>query len=105
MPASAELVRLVLYEAPLDRRAPSAMPWNVTLRTRDDARHYMAALPDQRARTTQWQIAARRLLDGDTVEAATYAIELALLYEARLDMKHSNQQRAAGQKKQPRDGR
>ena len=32
---------------------------DVTLRTRDDARHYLAALPEQRARWSQWQAAAR----------------------------------------------
>ena len=57
----------------------------VTLRTRDDARHYLAALPDQRARRAQWQAAARLLLDGADAEAVTRAIELALFYEARLD--------------------
>jgi hypothetical protein len=30
-----------------------------TLRTRDDARRYMARLPDDRARRSQWQAAAR----------------------------------------------
>lgn len=59
---------------------------NVTLRTRDDARHYMAALPEQRERYSQWQIAARLLLDGADAEAVTEAIELALLYDARLDV-------------------
>jgi hypothetical protein len=31
---------------------------DVTLHTRDQARHYMAALPEKRASKSQWQIAA-----------------------------------------------
>lgn len=50
---------------------------DVTLRTRNDARRYMAAL----------------LLDGADANTVTDAIELALMYEARLDVKHSAKQR------------
>jgi hypothetical protein len=59
---------------------------DVTLRTRDDARNYMAALPDKQARWAQWQAAARLLLEGAETEAVTHALELALMYEARLDL-------------------
>lgn len=64
----------------------------VTISTRDDARHYMAALPDSRAKWSQWQAAARLLLEKGSAEAVTGAIELALMYEARLDVKHANAQ-------------
>jgi hypothetical protein len=60
---------------------------DVTLRTRDDARHYMAALPERRAMTTQWQIAAALLLDGADAQVTTTAIALALLFDGRLDAK------------------
>lgn len=36
--------------------------------------------------SVQWQAAARQLLDGDSAETVTYAVEPALLYEARLDV-------------------
>jgi hypothetical protein len=65
---------------------------DVTLRTRNDARHYMAALPDDRARRAQWQAAAKLLLDGANAEPLTTAIELALTYEARLDVKLASEQ-------------
>lgn len=59
---------------------------DTVLCTRDDARHYMAALPDQRARSAQWQAAARVLLGDGDAETATRAVELALFYEARLGL-------------------
>jgi hypothetical protein len=65
---------------------------DVTLRTRDDARRYMTALPNDRARRAQWQAAARLLLDGADAEPLTCAIELALMYEARLDVRNANVQ-------------
>jgi hypothetical protein len=64
----------------------------VTLHTRNDAREYMTALPETRAIRTQWQIAAKLLLDGAGVEVLTTAIELALMYEARPDVRHSRGQ-------------
>jgi hypothetical protein len=48
---------------------------DVTIHTRDDARSYMTALPDQRARKSQWQAAARLLLEG--AEAVIKASPLA----------------------------
>ena len=63
---------------------------DVTMRTRDDARHYMAELEERRAITTQWQIAARLLLEGAGAEVVTSAIELALFHDARLDVRLAN---------------
>ena len=65
---------------------------DITLRTRHDARLYMAELPEHRAIETQWQIATKLLLDGAGAEVLTTAIELALMYEARLDMKMASEQ-------------
>ena len=59
----------------------------ITIKTKDDARHYLAALPEQRARRSQWQAAAKLLLEGADAEAVTKALELALFYEARLDVR------------------
>lgn len=64
---------------------------DVTLRTRDEARHYMAALPERRALTNQWQIAAALLLDGADAEIVTTALETALLFDGRLDCKLANE--------------
>lgn len=58
--------------------------------TRDDARHYMAKLPERHAMTSQWQAAAKCLLDGADTETVTSAIELALLFDGRLDAKLAN---------------
>jgi hypothetical protein len=57
---------------------------DVTLRTRADARAYMVKLPPRRASRAQWQAAARALLEEADAERVTSALELALLYEARL---------------------
>ena len=57
--------------------------WTEKLRTRADAR----------ASRTQWQAAAKLLLGGADAEAVTKAIELALMYEARLDFRMANSQR------------
>ena len=54
---------------------------DVTLRTRDDARRYMTALPERRAGRSQWQTAARLLLEQADANPVTEAIELALFYE------------------------
>jgi hypothetical protein len=62
---------------------------DVTLRTRGDGRTYMTALPEGRARRAQWQSVARLLLDGANAEAVTRALELALMYEARLDLRNA----------------
>jgi len=57
-----------------------------TLRTILDARSYMLALPKGRERRTQWQRAAELLLDGVDVAAFSRAVELALFYDAKLDV-------------------
>lgn len=64
---------------------------DVTLRTRDDARRYLAKMPERRALNSQWQIAAGLLLDEADADAVTNAIELALLFDGRLDAKLANQ--------------
>jgi hypothetical protein len=57
----------------------------VTLRTRDDARGYIEAVPTERSMTMQWHVAWSLLMAGADAEAVTCAIELALKFEARLD--------------------
>jgi hypothetical protein len=59
---------------------------DVTMRTRSDARSYIVELPPRRAQSAQWQNTMRPLLSGADAEAVTKAVELALLYEARLDL-------------------
>ena len=54
------------------------------IKTRADARSYMLALPDQRARYQAWQWAAKLMLDGDAdSEALTAQIEYALTLDGR----------------------
>lgn len=80
--------------AALDRQARPAGPRcvdGVMLRTRADARRYLLALPERRATSTQWQAAARLLLNGADAEAVTKAIEFALFYEARRDLRIAKQ--------------
>ena len=57
-----------------------------TLRTVMDARTYMLALPKRRETTAQWQRAAELLLDGVDVADFSKAVELALFYDAKLDL-------------------
>ena len=57
-----------------------------TLRTVMDARTYMLALPKRRETTAQWQRAAELLLDGVDVADFSKAVELALFYDATLDL-------------------
>ena len=57
-----------------------------TLRTVTDARAYMLALPKARELRAQWQHAAELLLDGADVGAFSKAVELALFYDAKLDV-------------------
>jgi len=56
------------------------------LRTVLDARTYMLALSKDRERRAQWQRAAELLLDGADVGAFSKALELALFYDAKLDV-------------------
>jgi hypothetical protein len=57
-----------------------------TLRIILDARTYMLALSKDRERRAQWQRAAELLLDGADVGAFSKALELALFYDAKLDV-------------------
>jgi predicted secreted protein len=57
-----------------------------TLRTVLDARTYMLALSKQRETRTQWQGAAELLLAQADVAAFSKAVELALFYDAKLDL-------------------
>ena len=65
---------------------------DVTLRTKKDAQDYMLALPKDRETKGQWQIVAGLLLEGADAERVTRAIESALMYEARLDVRLSRKQ-------------
>ena len=56
------------------------------LRTVLDARTYMLALSKDRERRTQWQRAAELLLAEADVGALSKAVELALFYDAKLDV-------------------
>jgi len=60
---------------------------DLTIKTRSDARSYIVNLPPSRARSAQWENVMRLLLAGADAEAVTRAVELALMYEARLDLK------------------
>jgi hypothetical protein len=51
------------------------------LRTRGEARDYMANLPERRALYQAWQHAARLLLDGADAESLTTQIEFALMLD------------------------
>ena len=57
-----------------------------TLRTVLDARAYMLALPKDRERRTQWQHAAELLLAQAGVAEFSRQVELALFYDAKLDL-------------------
>jgi hypothetical protein len=46
----------------------------------------MLALPKRRETRAQWQRAAELLLDGATVADFSKAVELALFYDAKLDV-------------------
>ena len=57
-----------------------------TLRTVLDARTYMLALSKQRETRRQWQRAAELLLEQGDVAAFNKQVELALFYDAKLDV-------------------
>jgi len=57
-----------------------------TLRTVLDARTYMLALPKDRERRAQWQRAAELLLAQAEVADFSKQVELALFYDAKLDL-------------------
>ena len=57
-----------------------------TLHTVLDARTYMVGLSKDRERRSQWQRAAELLLAEVDVDALSRQIELALFYDAKLDL-------------------
>ena len=57
-----------------------------TLYTVLDARTYMLALPKRRETAAQWQRAAELLLAQADVAEVTRAVDLALFYDAKLDV-------------------
>jgi hypothetical protein len=57
-----------------------------TLRTALDARTYMLALSKDREHRAQWQRAAELLLAQADVAELTRAVDLALFYDAKLDV-------------------
>ena len=57
-----------------------------TLRTVLDARTYMLRLSKTRERDTRWQRAAELLLGEADVAAFSKQVELALFYDAKLDL-------------------
>jgi hypothetical protein len=57
-----------------------------TLRTVLDARTYMLALSNDREHRAQWQRAAELLLSEADVAAFSKGVELALFYDAKLDL-------------------
>jgi hypothetical protein len=57
-----------------------------TLRTVLDTRTYMLALSEDRQRRAQWQRAAELLLAEADVADLSRQIELALFYDAKLDL-------------------
>jgi hypothetical protein len=57
-----------------------------TLRTVLDARSYMLQLSKARERDTRWQRAAELLLGEADVAALSKQVELALFYDAKLDV-------------------
>jgi hypothetical protein len=57
-----------------------------TLHTVLDARTYMVGLSKDRERRSQWQRAAELLLAEADVDALSRQIELALFYDAKLDL-------------------
>ena len=56
------------------------------LRTVLDARTYMLALPKRRETAAQWQRAAELLLAQADVAELTRAVDLALFYDAKVDV-------------------
>jgi hypothetical protein len=57
-----------------------------TLRTILDARSYMLALPKRRETTARWQYAAELLLAEADITDFSRQVELALFYDAKLDV-------------------
>src|SRR5262245_18342241 len=73
----------------LSRRLTRPLPTKDggTLRTVLDARAYMLRLSKDRERSTRWQRAAQLLLAKADVGAVSRQLELALLYDGKLDVR------------------
>jgi hypothetical protein len=73
----------------LSRKLTQALPTKDggTLRTVLDARAYMLRLPKDRERSARWQKAAQLLLAKADIDAASRQLELALLYDGKLDVR------------------
>jgi hypothetical protein len=85
----------MLRPAYLSKKLPRPLPTkdDGTLRTVLDARTYMLALPKARELRTQWQRACELLLAEADVAALSKAVELALFYDAKLDVRALDQDR------------
>jgi hypothetical protein len=78
------MLRPAYLSQKLDRPLPTKD--GGTLRTIRDTRTYMLGLSKNREHRAQWQRAAELLLDEADVAAFTKAVELALFYDAKLDV-------------------
>ena len=78
------MLRPAYLSQKLDR--PLATKDGGTLRTVLDARTYMLGLSEDRERSSRWQRAADLLLAEADVGALSKAVELALFYDAKLDV-------------------
>jgi hypothetical protein len=78
------MLRRAYLSQKLDRPLPTKD--GGTLRTVLDARTYMLGLSKDRERSSRWQRAAELLLGEADVAALSKAVELALFYDAKLDV-------------------
>jgi hypothetical protein len=78
-----------LSDAPLIRKLTRSLPTKDggTLRTVLDARAYMLRLSKDRERSARWQRAAQLLDAKADVGAVSRQLELALLYDGKLDVR------------------
>ena len=78
------MLRPAYLSQKLDRPLPTKD--GATLRTVAEARAYMLGLSKDRELRSQWQRAAELLLAEADVGALSKAVELALFYDAKLDV-------------------
>jgi hypothetical protein len=78
------MLRPAYLSQKLDRPLPTKD--GGTLRTVAEARAYMLGLSKSRELRSQWQRAAELLLGEADVAALSRALELALFYDAKLDV-------------------
>jgi hypothetical protein len=76
------------YSAYLSKKLtrPLATKDGGTLRTILDVRAYMLRLSKDRERSAQWQRAAQLLLEHANVAALSRQVELALVYDGKIDV-------------------